>query len=107
MSKPTDRLDRSSFFGQLTERGIDLDELPGVMFRHCTVYFDKTSDSDDMDLDLAQRIVRFASGQVVDNVEDPKVTHIVVGNDLSRLKQLRQTISKLVLSPIDHFHCSC
>jgi hypothetical protein len=96
MPEPANRIDRSNFFSQLTERGFDLDELPGVMFRHATVYFDKLPDSDDMDLDFAQRIVRFASGQIVDNLKDSKITHVVAGNDLSRLQQLRQTISKLV-----------
>jgi hypothetical protein len=107
MPKPADRLDRNSFFGQLTERGINLDEFPGVMFRHATVYFDKIPGSDDFDLDLGQQIVRFASGKVVDNLENPKITHIVVGNDLSGLKQLRLAISKLVHSQLTAFRYGC
>ena len=83
-------------FTQLEERGLDLEGLPGIMFRHSVVYVDQPSGSDDMELNFARQIVRFAGGQVPDDLDDLDITQIVVGQDPSRLKELRQIVSKLV-----------
>ena len=87
-------LEPSELFAQLEERGLDLDELPGVMFRNSVIYIDQSPGSEDMDLDFARQIVTFAGGRIVENLDDSNITQIVIGQDRSRLKQLRQAISR-------------
>jgi DNA ligase-4 len=89
-------LESSVIFTQLEERGLDLEQLPGVMFRRSVVYIDRSPGEDDMNLAFARQIVVFAGGRVLDDISDSDITQIVVGQDRSRLKQLRQTISKSV-----------
>jgi ABC-type arginine transport system ATPase subunit len=95
MPAPTGRLvEPNTIFTQLEERGLNLDEMPGVMFHHSVVYIDQLASSEDLDLDFARQIVRFAGGKVIDELDDLNITQIVVGHDRSRLKQLRQTTSR-------------
>jgi DNA ligase-4 len=96
--------DSSQLLTQFHDHGIDFRDYPGWMFRRAVIYFDKapeqsnesTSPLSDLDLHLFIQIVTFAGGRIVNDVEDRDVTHIVVGEDRSRLKELRRTISRFV-----------
>ena len=92
MKNPSERIDEAMFFSQLEDHGIDVDELPGNMFRRVVAYFD--NDESDEEACFAEQIVKFANGKVVKTLDDVKITHIVVGNDKSRLDNIRVTVSK-------------
>jgi hypothetical protein len=96
--------DSSNLLTQFHDHGVDFGDYPGWMFRRSVIYFDRPpqqsngswSSSPNLDLSLLQQTVEFAGGQVVHDVEDTKVTHIIVGEDRSRLKELREIISRSV-----------
>jgi DNA ligase-4 len=92
MKKPVERIDEAVFFSQLEDHGIDVDELPGNIFRRVVAYFD-CGESDE-EARFAEQIVTFANGKVVKTLDDVKITHIIVGNNKSRLDHIRVTISK-------------
>jgi DNA ligase-4 len=97
--------DSSKLLTQFHDHGVDFGDYLGWMFRRAVTYFaiapkesyGSVSPSTSLDLHLLTQIVIFAGGRVVDDVEDKDVTHIVVGEDRSRLKELRNIISRFVL----------
>jgi len=93
--------DASKLLTQFHDHGVDFGDYPGWMFRRSVIYFDKPTNepegpSSNLDVDLLIQTVEFAGGRIVDDVEDREVTHIVVGEDRSRLKELRGIISRFV-----------
>jgi DNA ligase 4 len=86
-----------------------LAELPGWIFYGQIIYLDlgsfskegkdkesKKADRNDsfpeLRLKLASNIIRFAGGKLTDTIHDETITHIVVGDDKSRLKDLRDAL---------------
>lgn len=108
-SNTEDVFDVSDFLNQSEDHDLDLHELPGWMFRGLTIYLDKLSPADrpsqngdggpvrsftsDMELDLAGQVVRLAGGTVQEDLDDSNITHIVVGDDRSKVRRIRQTLS--------------
>jgi DNA ligase 4 len=92
MKTPSKVMDQDVFFNQLEDHGIDIDELQGNLFRRVVTFFD--DDESDVHVGFARQIVRFANGKVINNLDDPTITHIVVGKDRSRLDHIRTLISK-------------
>jgi DNA ligase-4 len=96
--------DSSKLLNQFHDHGVDFGDYPGWMFRRSVIYFDRLTQqsneswpsSSNLDLDFLQQTVEFAGGRTVNDVEDREVTHIVVGEDRSRLKELRGIISRSV-----------
>ena len=103
------------FLDQMEDHGQDLEDMPGWMFRHALVYLDTeeaatennlNADGDgavrsalkDMELTIAGHVVAFAGGDASQDLRDAAITHVVVGKDRSRLKKLRQAISRYVES---------
>jgi DNA ligase-4 len=89
---------------QFHEHGVDFGDYPGWMFRRCVIYFDKpvhhSSGLDgfsfDIDSAILSQIVEFAGGRIVDDVEDTEISHIVIGEDKSKLKGILEIISRFV-----------
>ena len=93
---------------ELEERGQELGELKGWMFKGCRVWCDdgRTSFEDgamdvdgttehfDVAMESAARIVRFAAGSVANILEDDTVTHVIVpvNAPLGRTKKLRHAL---------------
>src|ERR1700753_1221850 len=59
--KQSKQMDQDMFFNQLGDHGIDVDELPGNMFRRIVAYFD--GNESDLDFQFAQQIIQFANGK--------------------------------------------
>ncbi|KAF2758851.1 ATP-dependent DNA ligase [Pseudovirgaria hyperparasitica] len=86
---------------------IDMGGLPGCVFRGVVVYFDNgssdtvmededvcsTGKEDKLSMFLATNIVRFGSGRTCGDLDDCNITHVVIGKDRSRLKDIRSQIS--------------
>ena len=98
MPEPEDKPRSFNFFNQLDEHGVDVDDMPGTMFRRTVVYFDK-ADSADLNMEYAQHVVRMANGTLVNDLDNELLTHIVVSEDRSRLSDLRKTISRRTRVP--------
>lgn len=102
-SKYEKRLDISNFKTRLLEDDNDLKNLPGWMFEGLVVYVDFSSANhpgpptatmrqDDLRLNQACNIARFAGAQLMGELQ-PGVTHVLVGEDRSRHKALRQQVN--------------
>lgn len=107
-SKRDYKVDVDVFREQLHQDGQDLGELPGWMFNGSTAYVDlgslaernglknrgkpEDAESFDIRLKLAANIVKFAGGKTTDDLQDRRITHIVVGDDGSRLKSIREQL---------------
>jgi DNA ligase-4 len=113
MPKSEHPIAHQQLLAQFKEHNPDLGETPGWMFHGLVVCFDKkektidelNSDASiddtytyDLDTKLAGQIVYFAGGRLVDDLDDANVTHIVVGEDRERLKEIRGRNSLLVFS---------
>lgn len=91
-------------FDEPEDQGLDLGSMPGWVFHGVTAYFDNntsfsngevTNDSiGDLDVTLAKYTLRYAGGQVSDDLSDSGITHVIVGSDLSRLPELREALSR-------------
>jgi len=102
--------DKSILVDQLLNHGVDLEDLPGYMFRNCTVFVDENhaecSDHSngasadledemviDLPLRLASQTLRFAAGSVASRVTDEGITHIIASEGNDRVKALRQQVA--------------
>lgn len=111
MADPPQSGDSIVFLQQLEDRGSFDQELPGWMFRRCVVYFhgkthqpeftngtEHTAEAEpsamSLDLEMASSIVRFAGGTVVEGLNDKAITHIVVEIGSTRLRELRETMTR-------------
>ncbi|KAK4044676.1 ATP dependent DNA ligase domain-containing protein [Parachaetomium inaequale] len=78
MPGESDGFDADQFLDQLEDHGNGLDGLKSFMFRRCRVHFALGEGvSGAMALKLGN-YVRFGNGEVVDDIEDKGITHVVV-----------------------------
>ncbi|KAI9774767.1 MAG: DNA ligase (ATP) [Geoglossum umbratile] len=94
---------------QLHQDGQDLGELLGWIFSESMAYVDlgsvaernglgdreklgEEAESLDLRLKLAANVVRFAGGKITDDLRDRRITHVVMGDDHSRLKSIREQL---------------
>jgi hypothetical protein len=108
-SKRDNRLDIDELREQLHNDGQDLGELPGWMFSGSIAYLDLGSiaernglgvgekmgeevEGSDLRLKLAANTMRFAGGKTMDDLQDKRITHVVVGDDDSRMKGIREQL---------------
>jgi DNA ligase-4 len=99
------------FKTQIERHGHDLGMLPGWMFESLVLYMDMGSTAPSADklselpkpiqpiaLRFAQAsyIARFAGARTTVDITDEGITHIVVGEDRSRLTGLREIVSRQV-----------
>ncbi|KAL2258778.1 hypothetical protein VTK26DRAFT_7770 [Humicola hyalothermophila] len=74
-----DRFDVDDFLNQLEEHGrVGLDGLMGFMFRRCRVHFAFGEGVSETRALKLKSYVQFGSGEVVDEISDREITHIVV-----------------------------
>ena len=87
---------------QLDEKHHDLGELPGWMFWRMVLYIDPLAEhswSPQQDqgillrMKLASNMARFAGARMTGELNDQDITHIVVGYDRARWRELRRQIS--------------
>ena len=88
---------------QLDEHNVDLGELPGWMFMGMLLYIDSLAKSSRQEqtmqsgtslrMSLARMIAQFAGAKITLDLKDSHITHIVVGDDRDRLRELRKEIS--------------
>jgi DNA ligase-4 len=98
----------SQLLHQFHDHGLDVVELPGWMFHGLVVYFDQaeasmadeqkgdanpTSDPE-LDISFASQVILFTGGRVSEDIDNPEITHVVVGEDRSTLKYIREQISR-------------
>ncbi|KAK4154214.1 ATP dependent DNA ligase domain-containing protein [Chaetomidium leptoderma] len=73
-----DEFDAAKFLDQLEEHGNGLEGLKSFMFRRCRVHFALGEGvPETMALKLGN-FVRFGNGEVVESIDDEKITHVVV-----------------------------
>ncbi|KAL2127372.1 hypothetical protein VTI74DRAFT_10831 [Chaetomium olivicolor] len=70
--------DMDKFLDQLEEHGRAMDELKSFMFRRCRVHFALGERVPETRVLKLGNYVRFGNGLVVDDIEDQKITHVVV-----------------------------
>ena len=87
---------------QLDEKHQNLGELPGWMFWRMLLYVDllaEHSPSPRQDqgkllrMKLASNVARFAGARTTNDLNDQDITHIVVGYDRVRWRELRREVS--------------
>ena len=87
---------------QLDGKHQDLGELPGWMFGSMLLYIDllaQYSRSPRQDqgtllrMKLASNVARFAGARTTSDLNDQDITHIIVGDDKVRWRELRREIS--------------
>ncbi|KAH0538396.1 hypothetical protein FGG08_004996 [Glutinoglossum americanum] len=103
------KVDAHVFREQLHQDSQELGELPGWIFSGSTIYMDLSSltersglgsggrsqekaESFDLRLRLAANIVRFAGGMIEENLQARGITHVVIGDDSSRVKRVREQL---------------
>jgi DNA ligase-4 len=70
--------DAGKFLDQLEEHGNDLEALKSFMFRRCRVYFALGEGVPGTTALKLKNYVRFGNGEVVDDIDDNRITHVVV-----------------------------
>jgi DNA ligase-4 len=88
MPKPKQSAIASNILERLEEHQVDLEGLSAAVFHRTVIYFDEL-DNEDLDTFCAKSCVRFGNGTIADNIDDPSITHVVVGSDSSRVKEVR------------------
>ena len=88
---------------QLDEHRVDLGEVPGWMFMGMLLYVDPlakcsgqqqhTGSGTSLRISLAKTVARFAGARITVELKNRDITHIVVGDDRDRLRELRKEIS--------------
>ena len=108
---------------QLAEDGCDLGDIPGSMFHGFKIYVDKpgtsihsdhgngtsshdegTAEDDepamldhsefDLRIKLACNTARFGGAEIVHNLDDEMITHVLVGEDKARWKEIRKQVAR-------------
>jgi DNA ligase-4 len=99
--------DPQHFLDQGEDHDLNITSLPGFLFRGLTVYFDygslQRNDSagilQGLTLDIASYTIRTGCGKATENLEDKEITHVVVGEDSSRLKEIRGVLAQRARQP--------
>ena len=95
-------LSTEGFKSQLDEHHANLGELPGWMFMGMLLYVDPlaksarhqiTESGTLLRMSLARTIAQFAGARITTDLNNGNVTHVVVGDDRDRLRELRKEIS--------------
>jgi len=102
--------DPSAFVSELERHGTGLGDLPGWMFRDLVLYFDtadhskpngatngaqhNSPDPRDLQFQMACTTARFLGAQIVSDLGDKRITQIVVGRDTSRLRRIREELTR-------------
>lgn len=107
-----DVFDADNFGVELAERGFDLGEMPGWIFKGLIVYFDRNQedpeDREDVggnstvaqvaeptNLGLAANLVTFAGGRITHDLQDTALTHVVLASkDRRRERALREKLKR-------------
>ena len=100
----------SAFMKELEEHGNDLGDLSGWMFKSLVLYIGRgyqikpngvtggslreSLSPEDLEFTLACNTARFAGAQVVTDLANERITHVIVGEDKSGLKPIRETLSR-------------
>ena len=108
---------------RLSEDGCDLSDIPGSMFHGFKIYVDKLGTSIHLDhangtsshdegtpedyeppmldlpefelrIKLACNRVRFGGAEIVHDLDDEKITHVLVGEDKARWKEIRKQVAR-------------
>ena len=90
---------------QMEQDGIEIDDLPGSLFRGLTIHFDtesfrnlsvvsvgSTCSGANLELEMSKRTAALGGGRVVDDIQDPSITHVVVDQSGSRSRDLRKKV---------------
>ena len=100
-SKFKSNIDLEELRTQLDAKHQDLGELPGWMFWRMLLYIDPLAEHSwsprqDQDtllrMKLASNMARFAGARMTSELNDQDITHIVVGYDRVRWRELRREI---------------
>lgn len=93
---------------QAEHHDLEIRVLPGFMFHGLTIYLDKASlDTDqtatngrpvksvssNLALSLAGNTIRIGAGKISKDLTDMSITHVIIGEDRSRLRSIREIIS--------------
>lgn len=70
--------DKDEFLDQLVDHGHDLPQLQGWIFRQCRVHFAAADGVFEMATYKLQNYVKFGGGEVVEDLDDKEITHVVV-----------------------------
>jgi len=100
----------TEFLEQLEGHGVEFTDLPGWMFRDLVIHIASSAEtnqeridgsgvstshpSGDLSLDLLGQKMVFAGGRLADSLDDTCITHVVIGNERSQLKQIRAALSR-------------
>ncbi|KAI9876992.1 MAG: DNA ligase (ATP) [Pleopsidium flavum] len=110
MPSETDHhFDPSKFRKELEAHDHGLGQLSGWMFKGLVMYIDKAEPAQrdglngelydifgpsDLRLHMASNTARFAGARLAENLENQNITHVVVGNDRSRVKSIREALKR-------------
>jgi DNA ligase-4 len=78
MPDDSERFDVDQFLDQLEEHGNGMDGLKSFMFRRCRVHFALGEGVPETKALKLGNYVRFGNGEVVEDLEDEQITHVVV-----------------------------
>ena len=110
MPKLKSRIEKSTLLEQLDDHGVDVAELPGFMFHNVVSYVDELMGQGQGQVDgnesgsnvllrLAGQTMQFAGGRVAMDLDNPSITHVVIGNDAARAKTIRRQVSQRLKIP--------
>ncbi|KAI9816809.1 MAG: DNA ligase (ATP) [Pycnora praestabilis] len=106
--------DALKFKQELQKHGEDLGDFFTSMFSGLLIYLDKATLAQrnelgeegsqstrvpDLKLNLAVNTVRFAGGKLSNDLSNESITHIVIGDDTSRVKSIRKTLQRRTSLP--------
>ncbi len=102
--RPSTRQGAAQFLDELRSHNHDINEVKGWLFRGLRIYSDlgiKSSvekyslefGKQELRIKLASNLARFAGAELVEDLEDESITHIVIGADSPRLRTVRKEIS--------------
>ena len=88
---------------QLEQQHHDLDHFQGWIFGGMVFYIDSLIENAQMTettalrIQLANNTARFAGAQIASDLEDERITHLIVGDNRDKLRGLRRSISSWVM----------
>lgn len=108
-SKANYQFDASRLRAELGAHGHDLEHSIGSMFEGLYIYIDRPKHAStdilkqerpsstaplDLRLRMASNTARFAGARLAEGLNDENITHVAIGEDRSRLRSIRETISR-------------
>lgn len=113
-SKPNSRLDTLRLKAELGVHDHDFGFSICWMFKGLSIYIDRSQHASTdilngeapgpmaplgLRLHMASNTARFAGAKLVENLEDEKITHVAVGDNRSRLRSIRESVSRCYSRP--------